>query len=157
MNTHMNTLPRNRRSILQYTLAAVALIIIGFAIFGSKTVTTNGDMVVDPKQSNEPIATTTNTTLPKQISITGIWECLPVKDPTIPHTMECAFGIEEDGTSKHYAVDTQLMSSTPVDYPTGARLKIDGVMTPVEMLSSDRWQKYDMVGILSATTMKRLN
>lgn len=94
--------------------------------------------------------------IPKRITVEGIWECLPVKDPSQPHTMECAFGIKEDKTGHNYAVNTQLMSSSFVDYPTGEHLRISGVMTPAEMLSTNQWQKFDMKGILNATTIEKI-
>lgn len=95
-------------------------------------------------------------TIPKRVTVEGIWECLPVKDPSKPHTMECAFGIKEDKTSNHYAVNTQLMSTIAQDYPTGTHLRISGVMTPAEMLSTNQWQKFDMKGILNATTIEKI-
>ncbi|MES2006674.1 MAG: hypothetical protein V4436_01035 [Patescibacteria group bacterium] len=91
---------------------------------------------------------------PQQKTITGVWECLPHQGDG-PHTMECAFGIKtEDG--KHYAVSTSLMSQYPVDYPTGSRVKIQGVMVPKNQLNSDAWVKYDIEGIIGATTIEQL-
>jgi hypothetical protein len=91
--------------------------------------------------------------LPKQVTVTGIWECLPHKDTNGPQTMECAFGIQADDGS-HYAIDTRLMSEYPVDYATGSRVRVQGTLTPVEALSSI--QKYDIKGIVSATTIEEI-
>ncbi len=139
---------RRTKNILLVILAIVGLTLIGFSVFGEQTNVTN-----TPENPINPSAISTST---NRMTVTGIWECLPVKDLTIPQTMECAFGVEESSSDKHYAVNTQLMSSGPVDYPTGARVKIDAVFTPVETLSSDVWKKYDIVGILSATTIQRI-
>ncbi len=95
-------------------------------------------------------------TIPKRITVEGIWECLPVKDPSQPHTMECAMGIKEDKTGNHYAVNTQLMSSMPQNYSTGTHVRVSGVMTPAETLSSNQWQKYNMTGILNATSIEKI-
>ncbi len=92
--------------------------------------------------------------LPQRRSIEGTWECLPHRPTGGPQTLECAFGIQAaDG---HYAVNTSLMAASPVDYPTGTRVRVEGVVVPVEQLSSDTWRKYDIVGIISATTITRL-
>ncbi len=91
--------------------------------------------------------------LPRSQSIVGVWECLPHKDRTGPQTMECAFGILSL-QGGHYAIDTRLMSTYPVDFPTGTRLRITGKITPVEALSSI--QKYDIKGIISATAIEKI-
>ncbi len=92
--------------------------------------------------------------LPQQRTIVGYWECLPPKDRNGPHTLECAFGIAMDQSDGHYAVDTRLMSTYPVDYPVGTKVRITGVVTPVESLSSI--QKYDIDGVISATTIQKI-
>lgn len=94
--------------------------------------------------------------LPKRVTIVGTWECLPHRNQSGPQTLECAIGILEDNTGKHYAVNTSLMSTYPVDYPTGSRIKIEGVLTPIEYISSETWQKYLIVGIVSATTIQEI-
>ncbi|MDB5224991.1 MAG: hypothetical protein JWO43_613 [Candidatus Adlerbacteria bacterium] len=92
--------------------------------------------------------------LPQRVTVTGLWECLPHKDSTGPQTMECAFGIAKDQSDGHYAIDTRLMSQTPVDFPTGAHVRVTGVLTPANQLSSI--QKYDIDGIISATTIEKI-
>lgn len=96
-------------------------------------------------------------TVPTRLEIIGIFTCLPHRDTTGPQTMECAFGLREDGTGDHYSIDARLMASMDwQEIPTGSRVRVSGLMTPVEMLSSDYWQKYDIVGIISATTIESL-
>lgn len=92
--------------------------------------------------------------IPQQVTIVGVWECLPHHGDG-PHTMECAFGVKADD-GKHYAVSTSLMSQYPVDYPTGARVSIQGTMVPKNQLNSDAWVKYDIEGIIAATVIKKL-
>jgi hypothetical protein len=46
------------------------------------------------------------------------------------------------------------MSQYPVDFPTGAHVRVTGILTPVEQLNSI--QKYDIDGIISATTLERI-
>jgi hypothetical protein len=93
--------------------------------------------------------------IPQRTTIVGVWECLPHKGDG-PHTLECAFGLKEDGTGKHYAVSTELMSTYPVDYPTGAHVRVAGIMVPKNQLNSDAWDTYDIVGIIGATTIEKL-
>jgi hypothetical protein len=92
--------------------------------------------------------------LPKRTSIRGVWECLPHKDTSGPQTTECAFGIAEEGSGAHYAIDTRLMATYPVDYATGTRVQVSGMLTPVEQLNSI--QKYDIRGVISATEIEKL-
>lgn len=92
--------------------------------------------------------------LPQRRTITGFWECLPHKNTGGPQTMECAFGIAVDQSDGHYAVDTSLMSTYPVDFPTGTHVKVEGIVTPANQLSSP--QKYDIDGIIRATSIQKL-
>lgn len=92
--------------------------------------------------------------LPQRRSIVGFWECLPPKDRTGPQTMECAFGIAVDQSDGHYAVNTSLMSTYPIDFPTGTKVRVTGVVTPANQLSS--LQKYDIDGVISATEIEKL-
>lgn len=92
--------------------------------------------------------------LPQRRSIIGYWECLPPKDTAGPITTECAFGIAVDQSDGHYAVNTQLMSTYPVDVPTGTKVRVEGVVTPASYLSS--LQKYDIDGIIHATIIEKV-
>lgn len=95
--------------------------------------------------------------IPSRATIFGTFTCLPHRDTSGPQTMECAFGIQEDGTGDHYAVNTQLMSSTDwQQIPNGQRVEVEGVMVPIENLSTNMWQKYDIVGIISATMIRQI-
>jgi hypothetical protein len=91
--------------------------------------------------------------LPKQVTVSGVWECLPHTDTSGPQTTECAFGIEADDGS-HYAIDTHL-SQYPVDFATGTHVQVTGTLTPVEALNSV--QQYDIKGIISATAIGEID
>lgn len=94
--------------------------------------------------------------IPARSTTAGTYTCLPHRDTSGPQTMECAFGLRAD-SGEHYALDMGLMSSTAwMEMPTGARVRVSGVMTPIEMLSTDQWQKYDIVGIISATAIEAI-
>lgn len=96
-------------------------------------------------------------TIPARTTITGTFTCLPHRDTSGPQTMECAFGLRDGTNGEHYALDTRLMASMSwMQIPTGARVRVSGVRTPIEQLSTDQWQKYDIVGIVSATSIEQL-
>jgi hypothetical protein len=87
--------------------------------------------------------------LPQRRTIIGYWECLPHKNTSGPQTAECALGIAVDQSDGHYALDTRLMAQYPVNFSTGTKVRVSGVVTPAEQLSSI--QKYDIDGVISAT------
>lgn len=82
-------------------------------------------------------------------TLSGEVVCLPHKGDG-PHTMECAYGLRTD-SGEHYAIDLTAMSQEQRPLETGERISANGLITPVEMLSSDHWQTYDIVGIFSVT------
>ncbi len=84
--------------------------------------------------------------IPQATSLEGKVLCLPHKDTSGPQTLECAFGMQTDD-GKNYALDAG--SINPLPYNTGDRIRANGTVTPIEALSSDHWQKYDIVGIFS--------
>lgn len=83
-------------------------------------------------------------------TLTGMQTCLPHKDTDGPHTMECAIGMKTDA-GEYYALDFAAISQIPPIIQDGDRFKANGMITPIEMLSTDQWQKYDIVGIFSVT------
>lgn len=83
-------------------------------------------------------------------TLTGEVVCLPHKDTDGPTTLECAYGLKTD-VGEHYALDLALMSQGGTMPDTGERISANGMVTPIEMLSTDQWRKYDMEGIFSVT------
>ncbi|MCF7831899.1 MAG: hypothetical protein K9M36_03380 [Candidatus Pacebacteria bacterium] len=83
-------------------------------------------------------------------TLTGVQVCLSHKDTSGPQTMECAIGIETD-TGEYYALDLNLMSQVMTEISQGERFTATGVVTPIEYLSTDHWQKYNVQGIFSVT------
>jgi hypothetical protein len=90
------------------------------------------------------------------LSVNGKYTCLPHKDTSGPQTMECALGIQID-SGEYYALDTSAVQNSPV-LNTGwdSWIKVTGTFVPAETLSSDRWQKYTMVGIIRVTSLAKL-
>ncbi len=102
-------------------------------------------------QRNRGVGVLPTPTPAGDISVVGRQICLPHRDTTGPQTMECALGIAgEDGNN--YSLDLTAVGG---DVLSGgdAMLRIEGVFTPVEALSNDFWQKYDMVGIITVSSV----
>lgn len=98
-----------------------------------------------PQPSEEQMVTE-----PYRATLSGEYVCLPHKDTNEPQTDECAFGLKTDG-GEYYAIDFYLMSQMHKPLSVGDRLSAAGVVTAIERLSSDHWQKYDVKGIFSVT------
>ncbi len=125
----------DRRNILVVGVMLMLVLILGFFVVNSY-VLDNRDEV----KYTEPYRTT----------ISGEQVCLPVKDTSGPVTLECAIGLKTD-LGKYYALDFNLMSQTVPEIQNGQRFTASGVVTPIENLSSDHWQKYEVEGIFSVT------
>lgn len=87
---------------------------------------------------------------PYRATLTGVQTCLPHKNTSGPQTLECAIGMKTDA-GEYYALDFNLMSQTPIEIQNGERFTASGVLTPIERLSTDYWQKYNVQGIFSVT------
>ncbi len=81
--------------------------------------------------------------------------CLPHVNTEGPQTMECAFGLHaSDGT--YYALDGGDMPDQINAAPMNEDLRISGTFTAVEKLSSDFWQRYPIVGIITVTAIEKI-
>lgn len=92
---------------------------------------------------------------PYRATLSGEYVCLPPVDQNGPHTLECAFGIRTE-SGEYFAVDFSLMSQTAPALQAGDRFSADGLVTPIERISTNMWQKYDIEGIFSVTDSVRV-
>ncbi len=83
-------------------------------------------------------------------TLSGEVVCLPHADTDGPQTMECAYGLKTD-VGVYYALDLTTMSQEHAPLETGERISANGLITPIELLSSDHWKKYAIEGIFSVT------
>lgn len=90
---------------------------------------------------------------PVQATLTGTIGCLPPRDPDAPSTRECRTAIRLE-SGEYYALDFGLMSSGAPAADSGDRITASGIVTPIERLSSDQWQKYEVKGIFSVTEVE---
>lgn len=91
---------------------------------------------------------------PYRATLTGVKVCLPHKNNSGPQTLECAIGMKAD-SGEYYALDFNQLSQERDDSYLQDRQQIrftaSGVVNPIENLSSDHWQKYDIKGIFTPT------
>jgi hypothetical protein len=87
---------------------------------------------------------------PYRSTLSGEYVCLPHKDTTGPQTDECAFGLKTE-VGEYYAVDFYLMSQEHQPMTPGDMISATGLVTPIERLNTDQWQKYPIEGIFSIT------
>lgn len=125
------------KKTLPIALTLIVLVIAGFFAFNS--------YIYQEKQDTSPI-----TTDPYRGTLSGTYTCLPHREQSGPQTMECAFGLQTE-TGEMYAVDWSLLSQEREQMSTGDRFSANGLITPIENLSSDHWQKYAIVGVFSVT------
>lgn len=83
-------------------------------------------------------------------TLSGEVVCLPHANTDGPHTMECAYGLKTE-VGEYYALDLSMMSQEHPPLETGEKIKANGLITPIEMLSSDHWKMYNIEGIFSVT------
>lgn len=89
---------------------------------------------------------------PRQVTLSGTYECLPHLDTSGPQTTECAFGLVTD-EGEHYAVNFGQSATAMEQFQAGAHIRAEGFVVIKEALSTDQWQKYNMKGIFTVTKM----
>ncbi len=92
---------------------------------------------------------------PYRATLSGEYVCLPHRDGAVRETEECAPGVKTDA-GEYYAIDFYLMSQEHRPLSVGERFSANGLVTPIERLSTNRWQKYQVEGIFSVTDSVRV-
>lgn len=90
--------------------------------------------------------------VPLNVTLSGIYVCLPHLDTSGPQTMECAFGLKTDD-GVYYAVNFGQSADSMSQFQSGAHITAEGFVVIKEALSTDQWQKYNMKGIFTITKM----
>lgn len=94
--------------------------------------------------------------LPEPRTVSGTQTCLPHKDQSGPQTMECALGFTSDDGNT-YALDLGgLPEEEAAILSSGARVEISGTFTPMQLISSDYFMRYEAVGIISVSGVQSL-
>lgn len=107
------------------------------------------DDMIETTEGLDPRAITT---------LQGTTVCLPHKDTSGPVTLECAIGLQAL-SGDYYVLDLANRSPEgPEDlFSVVGEIQVSGYFTPIELLSTDMWQKYDVVGIMSVTEVVEMN
>lgn len=123
--------------------ASIALIVAALCTILLVLKPASGDAPVVPPAGQPEV-------VPQRVTLTGEYACLPHRDTSGPQTMECALGMKADD-GHYYGLDFNFLEGGVPALATGDRFSAHGLVTPVEMLSTDHWQKYQMKGIFSVT------
>ncbi|HEY1037119.1 MAG TPA: hypothetical protein VGE62_00890 [Candidatus Paceibacterota bacterium] len=118
---------------------------------------TIGSATNSPAQQPKPSVPAANVSGQQQVSVQGEYLCLPKKNAGGIQTMECALGLKADNGA-YYALDlTGLAGKDAIlSFATGTRIKVSGTLVPVEALSSNVWQTYNIKGIIRASTAAKI-
>lgn len=86
-----------------------------------------------------------------KVSLTGTVVCLPHKNtkPGQPQTMECAFGLQEQGSGKYYSLKNTPTSMVDM-LMTGNEVTVTGT------LSDDSKSNYDIAGALTVSSIAKV-
>lgn len=94
--------------------------------------------------------------VPNEVEIRGQHVCLPHKNTRGVQTLECAIGIKSD-EGNFYALELSgLPSDVTRSFGANKNIFVKGLLVPVELLSTDHWQKYDMKGIVQVKSLEVL-
>ncbi len=85
----------------------------------------------------------------ERVALSGTYVCLPLKE-SASSTGTCAPGVRTDD-GVYYAADWGFMSHGMEPAKEGDTVTASGIITPIERLSTDYWQKYEVAGIFTAT------
>lgn len=130
-------------SSIIFVLVIVALFFLGAEIIQEmETNGTPGIIATSTPVTNLEVGTTT---------LVGEFVCLPHRDTSGPQTMECAYGMKtNDGI--HYGMDLSKTHISSFDLPMGRQYSVTGILVPIENLSTDYWQKYNIRGIMQVSS-----
>ncbi len=73
---------------------------------------------------HEPVDAT-----PQNMTVSGVYECLPHLDATGPQTEECAFGVRADD-GKYYAVNFGQSAGAMEQFQAGSHIVAEGFLVP---------------------------
>lgn len=135
------------RNQLIFSLLLLAVAVTGYLATKSYT-----EQLTRPQPN--PDAVHDDPAIPKPVTVEGRYVCVPHKDADGPQTLECAFGLRADD-GKYYGLDLSATNQLN-DAPTESRVMVVGTVVPVEALSADFWQRYDIVGVIGVSRVEKL-
>lgn len=100
----------------------------------------------------------TDPVVENNITVISTQICLPHKNTDGPQTLECAMGIKDSTSGEYYALDLSSFSELDSNqYGMDEEIIVTGIFVPLEALSDDHWQIYDMKGIVRVTNIQAVN
>lgn len=127
------------------------IFIIGFIVLAIVLV----GFLLAPSNDSEISPNSPDSSIGRETTLEGEYTCLPHKDTSGPQTLECALGMKTaDGS--YYAIDSGSNWSLISNLQTGDRIRAGGSLTPIEALSSDHWQKYNVKGVISIKSLNKI-
>lgn len=130
--------PKGNKAVI-LAIGFVALLVLGFYFL-------NNQIYLEKQENGQVIE-------PYQAQLTGEFVCLPHRDTAGPQTLECAFGIVTQ-TGEYYALDLANDPSQIADIQTKQPIAVNGTITPIEGVSIDTWDKYEIEGVFSVDTIE---
>lgn len=99
----------------------------------------------------------TYSVLPQTETMQGIYGCVPVRAGATPPSPGCVVGIARAQSDGHLLLDLSLLETgIASSLKAGDRIEVTGLVVPINQISSDHWDAYDLDGILQATSLKKL-
>lgn len=136
-----------RRNLFFLLVLLLVVFVIGFVLRLLQTTDVNNSVTI-PEPTQEIFER-------KPATLTGEVVCLPHKNTSGPQTLECAIGLfAADGN--YYALDTNLVPQDTSLLTTGNTIQASGIVTPIELLSTDQFMKYDVKGVLLVESLEVL-
>lgn len=91
--------------------------------------------------------------IPEDVTVIGEQVCLEKRaEVDAAVTLECALGFEtDDGRSLALDIPEELLDKIPMK----TTVKLSGTLVPVESLSHESWQQYDIAGVLTVANVMR--
>lgn len=128
--------PANHRSH-PLLLASTLLVAVGCILLTSCT----------PTSAEQPEA-------PRRATLSGTTVCLPHRDQSGPHTMECAFGLQTSDSTR-YALDLSVLQTSELfDLPVNQPLTVEGTLVPLDDIEQQLWKTYDISGQLRVSSIR---
>lgn len=153
---------RSKYTGLAMILVGILLLLgLAYLISHNTPAPDDSDLSEDQEVTESERVTGENENIPGGVergssTLSGTFGCLPHRDTDGPVTMECAFGIHADNGS-YYALDTSAIAMERImAISSGSRIRVTGVVVPIEALSSDQWLTYDIEGIMRVESLTQL-
>jgi hypothetical protein len=83
-------------------------------------------------------------------SLTVTYSCLSQTNQDKPEPAGCAIGLVTEA-GENYVLDFNKMPQLRTSLNLGDRFTATGTITPIENISSNMWQNYDVEGIFTVT------